>query len=302
MCGAGNPSGELARYEYALTTPIGSSLHRILHYSIRHVHDIFMQSVLPIHFSRRLPSRHRHCLSILPRYGHSPASYQSQPRSGPQNSRFRLLSRWCHLAHRFEEAPCRSWLWLDGPGRGLACLTIRPPVNSARRSSPQRRSMEVSVFKNPTLILMSLSLSFIYMGLFTPFFYVTPYTVSLGLGANMAFYMISILNAASLFGHILPGILADWYGSLNMFNSAAALSFIIIFRWTKATSIAGIAVFSLAYGFFSSSVVSLMSACAIQRVEPAQNGAAIGFAMSILSIGYALLVVINFHFCLLTMD
>jgi predicted MFS family arabinose efflux permease len=171
----------------------------------------------------------------------------------------------------------------------LACLTIRQPVNFARSSSPQpqpqRRSMEISVFKNPTLILMSVSLSFIYMGLFSPFFYVTPYTVSLGLDANMAFYMISILNAASLFGRILPGILADWYGSLNMFNFATASSFIIVFCWTKATSITGLVVFSLAYGFFSGAVVSLMGACAIQSVEPAQYGAAIGFAMSILSIG-----------------
>jgi predicted MFS family arabinose efflux permease len=169
----------------------------------------------------------------------------------------------------------------------LACLTIRPPVNFARSSSPQpqRRSMKISVFKNPTLILMSVSLSFIYMGLFSPFFYVTPYTVSLGLDANMAFYMISILNAASLFGRILSGVLADLYGSLNMFNFATASSFTIVFCWTKATSITGIVVFSLAYGFFSGAVVSLMGACVIQSVEPAQFGAAIGFAMSILSIG-----------------
>jgi predicted MFS family arabinose efflux permease len=169
----------------------------------------------------------------------------------------------------------------------LACLTIRPPVNFTRSSSPQpqRRSMEISVFRNPTLMLMSVSLSFIYLGLFSPFFYVTPYTVSLGLNANMAFYMICILNAASLFGRILIGILADWYGLLNMFNFATASSFTIVFCWTKAISITGIVVFSLAYGFFSGAVVSLMGACAIQSVEPAQYGAAIGFAMSILSIG-----------------
>jgi len=170
---------------------------------------------------------------------------------------------------------------------GLACLTIRTPVNPATSSSsqPQRRLIDTSLFKKPTLILMSVSLAFIYMGLFSPFFYVTPYTVSLGLDANIAFYMISILNAASLFGRILPGILADWYGPVNIFNFATASSFIIIFCWTKATSIAGIAVFSLAYGFFSGAVVSLMGACAIQSVEPAQYGAAIGFAMSALSIG-----------------
>jgi predicted MFS family arabinose efflux permease len=168
---------------------------------------------------------------------------------------------------------------------GLACITIRPPVDAARSSSPQRRSMDISVVKNPNLILISVSLFFIYTGLFSPFFYVTPYTVSLGLDANMAFYMISILNAASLFGRVLPGIFADWYGPLNIFNFASAFSFIIVFCWVKATSIAGIVVFSLAYGFSSGAVVSLVGVCAIQSVQPAQYGTAIGFAMSILSIG-----------------
>lgn len=167
----------------------------------------------------------------------------------------------------------------------LACLTVRPPVNSSGNGSLHVRSMDISVVKDPTLVLISGSLFFIYMGLFSPFFYVTSYTVSLSQDSNMAFYMISILNAASLFGRVLPGILADWYGPLNIFNFAAASSFIIVFCWTKATSITGIVLFSLAYGFFSGAVVSLMSVCAIQSVRPAHYGAAIGFAMSILSVG-----------------
>jgi predicted MFS family arabinose efflux permease len=169
---------------------------------------------------------------------------------------------------------------------GFACLTVRPPVSSPGDGSSHVRSMDISVVKDPTLILISGSLFFIYMGLFSPFFYVTPYTVSLGLDSNMAFYMISILNAASLFGRVLPGILADWCGPLNVFNFAAASSFIIVFCWIKATSISGIIIFSLTYGFFSGAVVSLMGVCAIQSIQPAHYGAAIGFAMSILSIGY----------------
>jgi predicted MFS family arabinose efflux permease len=169
---------------------------------------------------------------------------------------------------------------------GFACLTVRPPESSPEDGSSHIRSMDISVVKDPTLMLISGSLFFIYMGLFSPFFYVTPYTVSLGLDPNMAFYMISILNAASLFGRVLPGILADWYGPLNVFNFAAASSFIIVFCWIKATSIPGIIIFSLTYGFFSGAVVSLMGVCAIQSIQPAHYGAAIGFAMSIMSIGY----------------
>lgn len=42
-----------------------------------------------------------------------------------------------------------------------------------------------------------------------------------GVDANLAFYCLSILNAASVFGRVLPNFLADYFGPANMLVSTA---------------------------------------------------------------------------------
>jgi len=167
------------------------------------------------------------------------------------------------------------------PLLGIACLTIRSP-----RRVDEHKSLEVdlSCAKNPVLILLSGGLFLVYLGLFTPFFYVTQWTIYLGLDANLAFYMISILNAASLFGRILPGLWADRYGPYNMMILSAGFSGIVCLCWTTATSIGRIVVFSLAYGFFSGAIISLQGACVARVVKKEQFGTSVGILMGIVSI------------------
>ena len=149
------------------------------------------------------------------------------------------------------------------PLLGLATLTIRRPADFAPQPTEKP---DFSFLRNPAIIFLSVGLFFIYLGLFSPFFYVTSWTASLGFDADLAFYTISILNAASLFGRILPGIAADRIGPFNVMIFMVVASGIIATCWTKATTIAGIVVFSLAYGFTSGvSTISLISLSHLPR-------------------------------------
>lgn len=67
----------------------------------------------------------------------------------------------------------------------------------------------------------------------------------------MAFYLISILNAASLFGRVLPGFVADKYGHFNVCALALFTSALTAFCWTAVHSLGGLIIFSMAYGFTS---------------------------------------------------
>lgn len=44
---------------------------------------------------------------------------------------------------------------------------------------------------------------------YIPFFYIQDYALKLGIDHDMAFYLLSIMNAASLFGRLVPNWLAD---------------------------------------------------------------------------------------------
>nr|A0A411PQP0.1 RecName: Full=Agnestins efflux protein AgnL12; AltName: Full=Agnestins biosynthesis cluster protein L12 [Paecilomyces divaricatus]QBG38876.1 MFS transporter [Paecilomyces divaricatus] len=167
------------------------------------------------------------------------------------------------------------------PLLGLACLAIRRPAEFANRPKPKA---DFSCVKNPVMIFLAIGLFLIFLGLFSPFFYVTSYMISLGKDSNLAFYMVSVVNASSLFGRILPGLIADRVGNYNVLFMVAVFSGLVACCWTKATSVGGIVVFSLAYGLASGAVISLQGPCAAQTVQREQFGVAMGVVMTFLSI------------------
>ncbi|GKZ25846.1 hypothetical protein AbraIFM66951_002847 [Aspergillus brasiliensis] len=126
----------------------------------------------------------------------------------------------------------------------------------------------VSLLKNTTFLVLCSGLSISYLGMFSPFFYATSYAQSLGHPTSFAFYLVSIINAASLFGRVLPGILADHYGHFNLCGTAALLSGVTALCWTAAKSTGGLV-----------AIMSLQSACAAHLASHELHGTAVGFLM-----------------------
>src|ERR1700712_3352673 len=88
------------------------------------------------------------------------------------------------------------------------------------------------------------------------------------MSANLAVYLLPILNAASIFGRILPGILADRVGRFNVMIITTAFSAIIVLAlWLPSASNAPIIVFCVLYGFSSGAFVSLGPAL-IAQISP----------------------------------
>ncbi|KAK8090485.1 MFS monocarboxylate transporter [Apiospora hydei] len=138
--------------------------------------------------------------------------------------------------------------------------------------------------KKPTYMLLCAGLALAYLGLFTPLFYISSYAIAQGQAESTAFYLLSAVNASSFFGRVVPGHLADVAGHYNLLTIFTLLSGLIGFTWTKATSLAGLIVWGLAYGFTSGAVMSLQGACAGKIAPPQHQGLAVGFLMGCLSI------------------
>ncbi|KAK1574374.1 major facilitator superfamily transporter [Colletotrichum navitas] len=148
---------------------------------------------------------------------------------------------------------------------------------------PDQKS-SFSILKNKTFILLCGGLALGYFGLFTPLFFVSAFGISNGIPSSTAFYLLSGLNGASLFGRVIPGLLADRYGHFNVLALAVFSAGLVGFCWTAAASLAGLAVWSLAYGFCSGAVISLQSACVGKIVRQGNQGSAIGFAMGSIAV------------------
>ena len=97
-----------------------------------------------------------------------------------------------------------------------------------------------------------------FMGVYIPFFYISVYAVQRGItDENLAFYLLAILNAGSVFGRIMPNFLADKTGPFNMLVPCSLAATVLAFAWIGINNTAGLIVFCVLYGFFSGTFVSL---------------------------------------------
>lgn len=143
----------------------------------------------------------------------------------------------------------------------IVVLTVRTPLQQAQGVEDGKASYDGRLekkmkidrtgIKKPPFILLCAGLFVANLGFFTPFFYISTYAVHLGMSQKLAFYLVSVLNGASTFGRILPGFIADRLGRFNILTICALFGGIIAFCWTTATSVAGVIVWTAAYGFAS---------------------------------------------------
>jgi MFS family permease len=158
---------------------------------------------------------------------------------------------------------------------GLSCSAIR-----ARLPPRKGQFFILSAFKEFRFLSLVGSMFLIMMGTFIPFFYLPSFAVSHGMSQLLASYLVAILNGASFFGRVVPGILADKFGRLNGLCAAAMASGILALCWQKVTTNPSIIVFAVLYGFCSGAIVSLMSAAMAQVPEsPRDIGTYLGMGM-----------------------
>lgn len=140
-------------------------------------------------------------------------------------------------------------------------------------------------FKDRTYVLLVAAIFFIFVGMFTPLFYLPSYAVHIGINANLASYMLAILNGASTFGRIIPGILADKFGRVNILAIAGLVNGVVIFCFNEVTNTAGVVVYAVFFGLTSGMIISGASAAvSVCPKDPRDLGTWMGIALSISSI------------------
>jgi hypothetical protein len=89
-------------------------------------------------------------------------------------------------------------------------------------------------------------------------YYIGPEAISSGItDVNLGFFLLPILNAASVAGRIIPNFVTDKIGPLNVLMPASAISGMLALCWIGISNLGGTIAFALLYGFFTGGFVSL---------------------------------------------
>jgi MFS family permease len=165
------------------------------------------------------------------------------------------------------------------PLMSFSCITVRSRLPSRKTSF-----FLVTAFKEPLYLLVISSLFFLFIGMFAPLFFIPTYAVSRGVNPTLASYFLAITNAASTFGRIIPGILADKYGRLNVYSLGGLCTGVVILCMNEAKSTAALVVYAAAFGFTSGTIISGVSAAFTLVVKDARdNGTYMGMGLAVSS-------------------
>ncbi|KAK9447764.1 major facilitator superfamily domain-containing protein [Limtongia smithiae] len=166
----------------------------------------------------------------------------------------------------------------------VCCMTVTSRVRPQGRQSVHFKDKYVMPFKSIVFVLVTSGIFFTYWGVFVPIGYVATEALAHGFSENLSLYLPSILNAASIFGRIIPGILADKFGRYNTYIVSAVASCILILAlWLPATGHVPIILFSAFYGFFSGTLVSIWPALVADISPLSDLGARIGAVSALVS-------------------
>lgn len=170
----------------------------------------------------------------------------------------------------------------------LATLLIPIAVMRAKVfPSSTRPLIDLKVVREIPYVLFSIGSFFGFIGMYIPFYYLSTYSIELGLASSeTSFYLLTILNAGSIFGRLIPNFFADTTGPLNITMPFIFFCAVIAFCWTSITSLAQAVLFCIFYGFFSGTFVSI-SGPALATLSPDLSlvGTHMGMSFSFSALG-----------------
>lgn len=121
---------------------------------------------------------------------------------------------------------------------------------------------------------------------YIPFFFIETYAIGFGVDTELSFYILSVMNAASLLGRLVPNWLADKYGGMTIMIPCCFGTAIVLFLFRFVHDLPGLIVISVVYGFVSGGMVALPPATIANITDnPSEYGTRMGMGYTVASIG-----------------
>ena len=168
----------------------------------------------------------------------------------------------------------------------LGTLIVPNLVMKQRIKPPKARAMiDTTAFTDVPYLLYILGSITGFLGLYVMLFYLSFFGEVQGYtDQSLSFYVIPILNAASVFGRTVPNYISDKTGPLNMIGPGALICGIMIFCMMAVKSAAGVVVIAAFFGFFSGVFVALPPVCfAVLTKDKTKIGTRIGMGFAVIA-------------------
>ena len=126
-----------------------------------------------------------------------------------------------------------------------------------------------------------------FLGVFVPFFYLSSYARSVrGMAYTESLDLLLVLNGVGFVGRLLPGFIARYVGTLNVFLPSLFLSALSMYAWIAVHSTPGLYAWTSFYSIFVGGVQSLLPA-AISVLNPdlQKLGSRMGIVFAAVGIG-----------------
>ncbi|GAB0133137.1 hypothetical protein EsDP_00001552 [Epichloe bromicola] len=163
----------------------------------------------------------------------------------------------------------------------LTVRTFQPP-----RPQKLTRTLLAQPFRELDFVFLCAGFFCFTFGIYIPIDYLPVQALDAGVEPNLAQYLLSILNAASLFGRLFSGIMGDRIGRFNMFTVVCALTGVwVLALWIPSSSTGGIIAFAALFGFCSGAYVSLIPALVAQISPLREIGLRMGIIFFVGSVG-----------------
>ncbi|KAK9460380.1 major facilitator superfamily domain-containing protein [Lipomyces oligophaga] len=140
-------------------------------------------------------------------------------------------------------------------------------------------------FKDIDFSLISISYSLGFVGFTLPFTYIVSAALFSHVNDGLATYLVSILNACSIFGRLVAALYADRVGPYNINTIGILLSGIATLAfWIPAQSTPLHVIYSVVYGFASGIFVAMIPACTAKISAIHDIGTRVGLMFACLSL------------------
>ena len=169
----------------------------------------------------------------------------------------------------------------------LLTLEARLPPSPSAGSK-----IDIRALKEPVFTMTSIAVIFAEIGLIVLVTYYPSYAQSHGITGALSYQLMTIMSATSIFGRVIPGVLADILGRFNvMFGTCAICTILSFGLWfTAGNDRACILAFAALIGFWSGPAISLTPVCVAQISKTESYGKRFGTTIALMA--FALLVAI----------